>query len=82
MFGLGEVARGGVVHHGVRAVPFAGVAVTIGAVFVVDGFCRVKIGVIGRNRILAELVFEGDAPRSFVQGGHADRDEDQDNDQT
>jgi len=77
VLGVGEVARRRVVHHGVGPVAFAGIAVAVGAVFVVDGLSSVEIGIGGNEGIFAEFVFEGDAPGRFVEGGEADGEEDQ-----
>jgi len=81
MLAFGQIAGGGVVHHGVGAVAFACVTVAVGTVFVVDGFGSVEIGVIGGERIFAEFVFEGDFPWRFMENGKSDGNEDQHDDE-
>jgi hypothetical protein len=81
VLGFGEVAGRRIVHHGVGAVAFAGIAVAVGAVFVIDGLCGVEIGVGGSEGIFAEFVFERNAPGRFVESGEADGEEDQENHQ-
>jgi hypothetical protein len=78
---FGEVAGGGVVHHGVGAVAFAGIAVAVGAVFIEDRFGGAEICVGSGERILAKFVFERDFPGSFVESGEADGEEDKGNDE-
>ena len=81
MLGVGEVAGRRIVHHGVGAVAFAGIAVAVGAVFVVDGLCGVEIGVGRCEGIFAKFVFDRDAPGRFVERGEADGEKDQEDDQ-
>jgi hypothetical protein len=64
-----------------RSRPLAGIAVAVGAVFVVDEFCCVEIGFGSGERIPAELVFEGNLPGRFVERGEADGEEYQEDDQ-
>jgi len=75
---FGEIAGAGVVHHGVGTVALAGVAVTVGAVFVVDGLCGGEIGVVGGERIFAGFGFGRNFPGGFVESSKADGKKDQD----
>ena len=81
VLGVGEVAGRRVVHHGVGAVAFAGIAVAVGTVFVVDGFGGVEIGVGAGEGIFAEFIFEWDTPGRFVERGQTDGQEYQEDDQ-